>query len=153
VENGELLVYNPYSKPIHGLKPSQMSTILVNVVFPNSGDDRADVEILGSVRFPQLAFKKITERELEQLKEKIEIVEEEIEQVEQTLKGLRKDSYEYHVNMHKLLSKKRTLLELTVSLALNRGKVPKRLMRKLNELRAKRRIYDYIVELLKEGAR
>ena len=153
VENGELLVYNPYSKPIHGLKPSQMSTILVNVVFPNSGDDRADVEILGSVRFPQLAFKKITERELEQLKEKIEIVEEEIEQVRQTLKGLRKDSYEYHVNMHKLLSKKRTLLELKVSLALNRGKVPKRLMRKLNELRAKRRIYDYIVELLKEGAR
>ncbi|WP_448521153.1 glycoside hydrolase family 38 N-terminal domain-containing protein [Pseudothermotoga sp.] len=152
VENGELLVYNPYSKPIRGLRPCQIGTIPMKVVFPN-GDDRADVQILSSLRFPQLAFKKITEGEIEQLKEKIEIIEEEIAQVEQALKGLREDSYEYHVNVHKLLSKKRTLLELRISLALNQGKVLKRLMRKLNELRAKRRIYDYIVELLKEGAR
>lgn len=151
VENSELLVYNPYSKPMHGLKPNQIGTISMNVVFPDRGDDRAEVEILSSLRFPQFVFKKITEHELEQMKEKIEIIEEEIEQLEEILKGLKKNSREYHMSRHELLSKKRTLLELIISLALNRGKVSKRLMRKLNELRAEKRIYDYIVELLKEG--
>ncbi|WP_448523884.1 glycoside hydrolase family 38 N-terminal domain-containing protein [Pseudothermotoga sp.] len=152
VENGELLVYNPYPKSVHGLKPYRIDTIPTNVSFPTEKNDRADVEILSPLRFPRFATKRTTTTELEQLHDKIERIQEEIEKLEKLLKGLKKNSREYHMSKHELLSKKRTLLELRISLALNRGRVPKRLMRKLDELRAKRRIYDYIVELLKEGA-
>ncbi|MGE0033624.1 alpha-mannosidase [Pseudothermotoga sp.] len=153
VEDGELLVYNPYPKSVHGLRPYRIDTIPMNVSFSTEKSDQADVEILSPLRFPQFVFRRTTEFELEQLQDRIKKIQEEVEKLEKLLKGLKKNSHEYHLSKHELLSKKRTLLELTVSLALNRGKVSKRLMRKLNELRAEKRIYDYIVELLKEGSR
>ncbi|KUK01998.1 MAG: Glycoside hydrolase family 38, partial [Thermotoga sp. 50_64] len=92
VEDGELLVYNPYPKSVHGLRPYRIDTIPMNVSFSTEKSDQADVEILSPLRFPQFVFRRTTEFELEQLQDRIKKIQEEVEKLEKLLKGLKKNS-------------------------------------------------------------
>lgn len=152
VEDGGILVYNPYSRETHGLKPHQIGTL------PLASDlariDRGGVKIrmFNFPKFPQIVFRKVVREEIMRLEAMIEEFRKRVQMLRDELKKIEKTSKRYHETKHRLLSGERTLLELEVSLALVRGKVPVRLMRRLNELRAKRRIYDYVIELLREGS-
>ncbi|WP_041082122.1 glycoside hydrolase family 38 N-terminal domain-containing protein [Thermotoga profunda] len=149
-EENRLVVYNPYSELVNDLKPGQISSILVDSKLKHI-DQNVSLKIYDFPAFPSSVSKVTTsQRILNLIRKRIIEITKQVYLLENRLKKAKKNSSEYHLLKHKILSKKRTQLELKISLTLNKGKMPKNLMKKLNQVRAKRRIYDYIVELLKE---
>lgn len=150
IEDDRLVVYNPYLQPTEALKPGQISSILLDTSLEYSSDD-VDLKIFDFPAFPSFVSKRTVSRKtLNSIQKRIQEIEKQIDLLESLLKRTRKDGAKYHLIKHNILSKKRTRLELKVSLSLNKGKIPKELIKKLNQARSQRRIYDYIVELLKE---
>lgn len=151
IEESKLVVYNPYSELTETLEPGQISSFLLNTKLRHRKSNM-DLKIFDFPAFPSFISKKtISQKTIDSIGRKIDAIEKQIELLESKLKRFRKNSKKYHLLKHKILSKKRTQLELKVSLSLNRGKISKGLMRKLNQARSERRIYDYIIELSEEG--
>ncbi|HQO06348.1 MAG TPA: hypothetical protein PKW84_09515 [Fervidobacterium sp.] len=76
-------------------------------------------------------------------------IEKEIGKEETNAKVLRKSQCEYIKSMHNILTLRRKLLEIEIS-SLLLSKKPTRMkgiMRKFNNARAKRRVYDYLLEI------
>ncbi|HOJ88016.1 MAG TPA: alpha-mannosidase [Pseudothermotoga sp.] len=151
LEENRIVVYNPYSKTVNGLRPGRISTIPLNVR-TQSNDDKISIKIMNFPAFPFFVSTKQPSQEvLDSIEGQIGRIQKQLEILRNRMREIRKDSKKYHLLKHKILSNQRTMLELRVSLSLNKGKVPRALLRKLNRIRAQKRIYDYIVELLKEG--
>ncbi len=110
-------------------------------------DKRAEVEITTDLDLPfdrdrskpDTVILKRMENEISKLEKRIEELERELP----NLKGL-----DFHERKHELLSLKRKVLEMRLSLKLNLGdeNLPS-LVRDLNEARRERRTYDYVLEL------
>ncbi len=151
IEDGRLVIYNPYSELTETLEPGQISSFLLNTKLGHRKSN-VDLKIFDFPAFPSFISKKtISQKTIDSMGRKIDAIEKQIELLESKLKRFRKNSKKYHVLKHKILSKRRTQLELKVSLSLNKGRIPKGLMRKLNQARSQRRIYDHIIELSEEG--
>lgn len=153
LQKNEIVVYNPYSKTVGGLKPKEISSMPFVTQF-ESKNKKSDLRVFDFPAFPSfISRENVSQKTLNSITRKIKIAKENIVMLENHLKKVKVNSEKYHLLKHRILSKKRTILELKICLFLNKGRVPEKLMKQLNRLRSKKRIYDYVVELLKEGRR
>lgn len=150
VDEDGLIVYNPYPKDLKNLKPAQISHVPIDFSHFVSGGN-VKIRLVRFPAFPSFVSKSDPAEAIHTVEERIEKIEEEIPLLKNGLRKVKRGSIEYHTLKHRILSEERTLLELRVCESLIEGNLPKNLMKKLNRARAKRRIYDYVIELLKEG--
>ncbi|MCS7175892.1 glycoside hydrolase family 38 N-terminal domain-containing protein [Pseudothermotoga sp.] len=151
VVDGKLVMYNPYSKITRGLKEGQISEIPLKTV-QHGLHGEAKVRFIRFPAFPKYSSRNDPKQAVDLIEKNIEKIKEEISLLENDLKKEKRSSVKYHLLKHSLLGRRRTLLELKVCSSLCKGRIPKKMMKRLNRARAKRRIYDYIVELVKEGS-
>ncbi|MEJ5228690.1 MAG: alpha-mannosidase [Pseudothermotoga sp.] len=148
-QDDRLVVYNPFSKAAEGLQPGKISSVELKLLSASAKPVKFKIfDFLPFATFK--TFKANPKKDIDLLNDMIDHLEAEIEILRKKLEKISQESSNYHSLMHEFLSQRRTSLELKISRELVKGKLPKRLMAELNELRAKRRIYDYIVELKKE---
>jgi len=129
----------------------------INIVANNGNECK--VEVIEGLEFPVKIEEAIPEEKvLKQMEDKIKLLEEEKKQLRakvKTLKGL-----EYHKAMHRIYSIEREVLELQLSIELNKLKIGgssrekiREIGKKLNEARRKRRTYDYVLEFYESRER
>lgn len=148
----KLVVYNPFSEKHEGLEPHKIGFVLVDRLkeFGKYPLEFVKFRLVDITPFPEFKHHKSFRqniKDVERLSKLIKEEESKIKKLEKKFKGvLRGSNQHYNVN-HKLLTEKRTLLELRISRSLIKSKVPETLMYKLNILRSQKRIYDYVIEL------
>jgi alpha-mannosidase len=137
-----LWVYNPYLEEIEGLKPLQIGEKSIGVLSEKLCSV-SRLNILNFPEFPVVSMEKNPESEvIGFLKETLSSLEDEITNLEG------KDDPR---SKHRLFSLLRTKKEIELSLQYLID--VEKTARELNELRMKRRTYDYVVELLESEER
>ncbi|MGJ8455692.1 glycoside hydrolase family 38 C-terminal domain-containing protein [Pseudothermotoga sp. U03pept] len=149
-QNGRLAVYNPFPKTIDGLEAGKVSSVELKI-FKARAKQVIKFKTFDFPSFPHFnAHSRKSDKDINTLNKMINEVEKEIEEFRDKLQKVDLENKTYHSLMHGFLTQSRTLLELKISRELIKGRMPRKLMRQLNEARSKKRIYDYIVELQKE---
>jgi len=149
-QNGQLVVYNPFLKAVEGLDVGKISSVGLKI-FEAKAKRAVKFKVFDLPPFPHFeVLSRNNDRDIYTLNKMIDKVEKEIEEVRGELQKTAPENKTYHSLMHRFLTQSRTLLELKISKELIKGRVPRKLMRQLNEARSRKRIYDYIVELKEE---
>jgi len=159
-----IITYNPFNFNFGGLQPfkivkrSLQDIICINVKKQHSEKDICNTKnaSISFIELPKFRFQRNSDSnvkkrsDVEQSLKQLSIeIEKEIGKEEANAKVLRKSQCEYIKSMHNILTLRRKLLEIEIS-SLLLSKKPTRMkgiMRKFNNARAKRRVYDYLLEI------
>ncbi|MCD6450316.1 MAG: alpha-mannosidase [Thermotogaceae bacterium] len=124
-----------------------------------NNDKASKVKILEGIEFPVKIEEALPDRKvLKEMKNRIKLLKKEKERLSSKINSLK--GLEYHRVMHRIYSIEREILELMLSIELNKlklGESSKEKIReigwKLNDARRKRRTYDYILEFYESRER
>lgn len=151
VKESKVFVYNPFDEIVEHILPGKISTVSLNPRKTAGEKNSVLVRFVDFPSFPSRAGKKTSSANMQKtIKDKINKINEEIKDVKTKLKNIEKNTKEYRFLLHRFFTLYRTMLELKLSLPLLKGRLPEKLVWKLNEVRSKKRISDYIVELMEE---
>jgi hypothetical protein len=150
--SGKIVFYNPFPEKFSALEPYKIGLCEISPLERRENDylKTPNFRLNDFISFPEfIRFKSEAEkkRDLHRLTKMINKRKRKIRKLEEDLKKAINGSRRYYTIMHKMISEKRTLLELQVSKNLVKGRVSEYLMSQLNDLRSKKRILDYIIEI------
>ncbi|MGQ9855979.1 MAG: glycoside hydrolase family 38 C-terminal domain-containing protein [Fervidobacterium sp.] len=154
-KNRRLKVYNPFSDVAGGVQSYSLGELELNSMesknkkrVEDSSDSTVKISIKSFIDFPLYAMKRrIKQSDLKIIDNKIHRLKQEIEGEKEIIKRSSERSSRYYKIKRRIFTMQRTIKELEISQSIILGRVPRKTMKVLNELRAKKRIYDYIVEL------
>lgn len=147
-----LRVYNPYNKRVSDLEPGQIGLCELQNVLLRKTAENTESRIYDIPQFPvKKRNDSFSKNDLIKIEKQLELLERKTKLLTKRISSLKRNSVSFHRTMHRILSLQRTQLELKLSLALCRGRRIDHIAWKLNELRSKRRTYDYILELAESG--
>ena len=147
-----LRVYNPYNKRVSNLEPGQIGLCEVQSVFPSKTVENIESRIYDIPQFPvKKRNDSFSKNDLVRIEKQLSRLERKTKLLRERASSMKRNSLSFHRAMHKILSLQRTQLELKLSLTLCKGRAIDRIAWELNELRSKRRTYDYILELAESG--
>jgi len=148
-----LRVYNPYNKRVSNLEPGQIGLCEVHQsVFPSKTVENTESRIYDIPQFPvKKRNDSFSKNDLVRIEKQLSRLERKTKLLTERVSSMKRNSLSFHRAMHKILSLQRTQLELKLSLTLCKGRTIDHIAWELNELRSKRRTYDYILELAESG--
>jgi len=157
LSNKKIAIYNPFNFSYNGLKPLKIKIVPPKDIafkFPsvenNSNSNNIKVEIFD---FPSFPFSKkknnnIDRNKLKEIKDAMKIIKTQIDNIKLKIRESKTKCEEIKLK-HNLYSLERKYMELKISLLLLKKKPYeiKNIFWKYNQIRAKRRTYDYLVQM------